>query len=100
MLHSKAKSSPTTDENVEMIEIYASSNFAEMEFLTDMFDEESIGYLTREMEMSMMPVHVGGHDEVRLAVEAGRVEQARGLIQQAIVDEAIPGDGHFIEHEE
>jgi len=99
MSPSKAHASPTTDENVEMIEVYASANFAEMQFLTDIFDEEQIGYLTREMEMSMMPVHVGGHDEVRLAVEGGRVEQARGLIQQAIVDEAIPGDGRFLEYD-
>ncbi|TXD32746.1 DUF2007 domain-containing protein [Lujinxingia vulgaris] len=99
MTQSKAHSSPTTDENVEMIEIYATANFAELQILTDIFDEEQIGYFTREMEMSMMPVHVGGHDEVRLAVEGGRVDQARGLIQQAIVDEAIPGDGHFIEQD-
>lgn len=90
-------SSTSGDEDVEMIEIYTTPNFAEAEIITDIFDEEDIGYLVRNMEERAFPTSVAEHDQIRIAVEDGRVKQARGFIQQALVDEAIPGDGNFIE---
>ena len=97
MSNREAHSSSTSSDDVEMIWIFTTSNFAEAEFITDIFDEEDIAYIVRKMEVSAFPTSIGGQDQTRLAVEDGRVDIARGLIQQAIVDEAIPGDGNFIE---
>lgn len=99
MSNREAKSSPTTDTNTEMIPIYTTNNFIETEIITDIFESEDIAYLERKMEISMYPLSVGGHDQIRIAVEKTHVKQARDLIQQAIVDKAIPGDGSFLDDE-
>ena len=90
-------SSTSGDENVEMIAIYSTSNFAEAEIITDIFDEEDIAYMVHNMEERAFPTTMGGQDQIRIAVEEGRTSDARGLIQQALVDEALTGDGNFMD---
>lgn len=90
-------STTSGDENVEMIEIFTTPNFAEAEIITDIFDEEDIAYIVHNMEERAFPTTVAGHDQIRIAVEESRAKDARGLIQQALVDEALPGDGNFMD---
>ncbi len=96
-----AKSSATSgDQDLEMVWIYTCGNFAEIEIITDVFDDEDIAYILRKMEPPGFTVGVSDHDQTRIAVQEDRAVEARQLIQQATVDEAIPGDGNFIEHED
>ncbi len=88
------------DQDMEMIWIFTTDNFAEAEVITDIFDVEDIAYMVRKMEERAFPTSVGRHGEIRIAVEDGRTDDARGFIQQAIVDEAVPGDGNFIDSED
>ena len=90
-------SSTSADDEMEMIWIYTTGNFAEAEILTDVFTAEDIAYMARKKELPAFPTTVGEHGQILIAVEDHRVAEARGLIQQAIVDEAIPGDGNFLE---
>ena len=97
MSNREASPSPTSQgPDVEMVFIYSTANFVETEIITDIFEAENIAYLERKMEIPMHPFNIGGHDQIRIAVEATRVTEARELIQQAIVDDAIPGDGNFL----
>ena len=90
-------SSTSGDGDIEMIWIFTTGNFAEAEFITDIFDAEDIAYMVQRMEMREFPTSVGDHNQIRIAVEEGRTQDARNFIQQAIVDEAVPGDGNFLE---
>ncbi len=90
-------SSTSGDEEVEMIWIFTTGNFAEMEIITDIFEAEDIAYIVRKMEVPQFPTTIGDHNQIRIAVEHGRTDAARQFIQQAIVDEALPGDGNFLE---
>lgn len=90
-------SSTSGDEEVEMIWIFTTGNFAEAEIITDIFEAEDIAYMVRKMEVPQFPTTVGDHNQIRIAVEDGRTKQARAFIQQAIVDEALPGDGNFMD---
>ena len=93
-----AKGSTTSgDEELELVWIFTTRNFAEMEIITDVFEDEDIAYMVRRMQPPGFSVGVSDHDQIRVAVEEDRSKDARGLIQQAIVDEAIPGDGNFLE---
>lgn len=92
-----AKGSSTSgDADMEMVWIFTTENFAEAEVITDIFDAEDIAYMVRRMEVPQFPTTVGDHNQIRIAVEDGRTDQARNFIQQAIVDEAVPGDGNFM----
>lgn len=98
MSNREANPSPTSaGGDTEMVFIYTTPNFAESEIITDMFETEEIAYMERPMEIPIHPFNIGGHDHIRIAVEASRADMARKLIQQALVDEAIPGDGNFLE---
>lgn len=98
MSNREAISSSTSNKgDVEMIPVYSTANFAESEIITDIFEEEDIAYIERKMEPGPFFVSVGGHDQIQIAVEETRLAEARALIQQALVDEAIPGDGRFLE---
>ncbi len=92
-----AHPSSTSTEDVQMIWIFSSGNFAEVEIITDIYDEEDIAYIVRKMEPPGFFAGVGDQGELRVAVEEGRAGDARKFIQQAMVDEAIPGDGNFID---
>ncbi len=92
-----AKASSTSDDDVQMIWIFSSGNFAEVEIITDIFEEEDIAYIVRKMEPPGFFAGVGDQGELRVAAEEGRVVEAREFIQQAMVDEAIPGDGNFMD---
>ena len=92
--------SPSTtsgEPDVEMLPIFTSPNFAEIEIITDIFEEEDIAYMVRKRQMQDFPTTVGNQDQIRVVVEESRVQEAQEFIQQALVDEAIPGDGRFIE---
>ena len=96
-----AKGSTTSgDGEMEMVWIFTSGNFAEVEIITDIFEEEDIAYRVQKMEPPGFYVNVGGLDQIRVAVDEKQAKQARTLIQQAIVDEAVPGDGNFMEADE
>ncbi len=91
-------SATSADQDLEMVWIYTCGNFAETEIITDVFDDEDIAYILRKMEPPGFTVGVADHDQTRIAVQEDRAQEARELIQRAIVDEAIPGDGNFIDH--
>lgn len=97
-MNREASPSPTSaNPDAEFIPIYTSANFAEVEIITDMFEDEQIGYMIRRREMAAFPTTIGEHDQIRVFVEPAGVYQGRQLIEQALVDEAIPGDGNFLD---
>lgn len=91
-----ARPSSTSGDEIEMIWIYTTNNFAESEIITDIFDAEDIAYFVQRMEISQFPTSVGGQDQLRIAVEEPQAEKARKLLEQALQDKAIPGDGNFM----
>lgn len=100
-MNREANPSPTSaDPEVELVPVFTTGNFAEMEIVTDIFEEEQIAYRIRRREMAAFPTTIGEHDQIRVYVEPAQIDNARQFIQQALVDEAIPGDGNFIEADE
>ena len=99
-MNREANPSPTTDPDVEFVPVFTTSNFAEMEIITDIFEEEEIAYRVRKRQMAGFWTTIGEHDQIRLYVEPGKLDEARSFIQQALVDEAIPGDGNFIDEDQ
>lgn len=86
--------------DMEMIPVYTTNNPMELEILTDVFEDEDIAYFVRRKGMPGFWVNIGDQDQNRISVQEDRVDDARELIQQAIVDEAVPGDGNFIGDED
>ncbi len=85
------------DPDIELVPIFSSASHPEMEIVTDIFEAEDIAYMVKKRQMSGFWTTIGEHDQIRVYVEPTRIDDARALIQQAIVDEAIPGQGNFID---
>lgn len=97
MSNRHASPSTTSDESMQMVEIFTTPNFAEAEIITDLFDVEDIAYIAQEAAPPQFLVSAGDPNQTRIAVSESQAAIARRLIQQAIVDDAIPGDGNFVE---
>ena len=98
-MNREANPSSTADPDAIFVPLFTTANFAEMEIITDIFEEEDIAYLIRRRQMSAFWTTVGDHDQIRVYVEPAGVEKAVSFIEQALADNAIPGDGNFIDTE-
>lgn len=96
MDHTASSSSTPAEFDMEIVPVYTSNNYHEIEILTDVFEEEDIAYMVRRKGAVGFWMTIGEQDQIRIAVQEDRVDDALELIQQAIVDEAVPGDGTFI----
>jgi hypothetical protein len=99
MSNRQAHPSSAVDENTQMVPLFATPNFAEAEVITDLFDAEDIAYIAHQAAPPQFMVSAGDPTETQIAVAETQAVAARALIQQAIDDDAIPGDGNFIETE-
>lgn len=88
---------PTDEHDFDLVDFYASSNFAEVEILLDVLKDHDIHCYSREMEMGGLPTAVGDESEIRIVVQDNRLEDARRLIEETIAEGPAPDDGRFLE---
>lgn len=89
-------SSKSGDPDDILVPIYSSANQPEVEIITDILEAEDVAYMIRSRQMAAFPTTIGEHDQIRILVVPAAIERAQALIEQALEDEAIPGDGNFI----
>jgi len=87
-------------EDFELVDLYVFYQPLEANFIHEVLSENDIASLVRDMGVPGFPMNVGSHGQVRIVVELDRVEDAAALIQQAIEDGAITGEGQFLHQEE
>jgi len=84
------------DEPFDLVDFYATDNFAEVEILMDVLDDHGIKAFSREMEMGGLPTDVGDESEIRIVVQDNRLEDARALIEEAVAEGPDPDQGRFL----
>ena len=90
------KRHPLEDEEYDLVDFYASHNFAEVEILVDVLEDHDIHCYTRKMEMPGLPTEAGDEGEIRIVVQDNRLEEARDLLEEAIAEGPVPDDGRFL----
>lgn len=83
-------------EDFDLVDLYICYNPIEAEFIREVLDENDIAVFLRDMHPSQFPMNVGKHAQVRIVVEDDKAREAMELIQQALEDGAITGEGKFI----
>jgi hypothetical protein len=92
-----AKSNPSESfDDFDFVDLYATSNFTEIDILSEVLADNHIAFIVRDMSTPQFPIAVGKHSEMRLAVEETKIGEATELINLAIRDEAIAGEGSFM----
>lgn len=84
------------DTDFEMVPLYASPNFAEVELLVDVLEDHGIRSHTRKNENPGFPVSAGEEGEIRILVQDNRLEDARSLVEEALSESPEPDDGKFL----
>ena len=89
-------------EDFELVPLYITYNFAEAQFMKDMLDANEIANFIRDVDNtgSTFPMSTGEHHQHRIVVEDDKLEAAIALIRQAIEDDAITDEGHFVFEDE
>ena len=83
-------------EDYDMVDFYASHNFAEVEILLDVLEDHGIHCYTRKMEMPGLPTEAGEEGEIRIVVQDNRLDETRRLLEEAIAEGPVPDDGRFL----
>lgn len=82
-------------EDFELVDLYISYDSLEANFIHEVLSQNDIANFVRDMAVPGFPMNVGQHGQHRIVVEIDRLEDAAGLIRQAIEDGAITGEGRF-----
>lgn len=84
------------DEPHDLVDFYATDNFAEVEILMDVLKDHGLQVYKREMEMGGLPTDVGDESEIRIVVQDNRLDEARKLIEEAVAEGPVPDQGRFL----
>lgn len=90
----------TDEHGYDMVDFYATDNFAEVEILVDVLEDHDIHCYSRKMEMPGLPTSAGDEGEIRIVVQDNRREEARDLLEEAISQAEVPDQGRFLHLEE
>jgi hypothetical protein len=96
MSNREARPSTESVEEMQMVPVFTTPNFAEAEVITDLLEMEDIAYIAQPAAPPQFLISAGDPNQTRILVGTSQAPIARELIQQAIVDEALPGDGNFL----
>jgi hypothetical protein len=88
------------EHDFDMVDFYASRNFAEIEVLMDVLEDHGIHCYTRQMDLPGMPVNVGNESEIRIVVQNNKLDEVRSLLKEAIAEGPAPDDGRWLLDEE
>lgn len=83
----------------DLLDLYVSYNFAEAEMIRDILLDNQIDCFLHKLEPSQFPLNVGKHAQIRVAVEDDKGDEAAALLQEAIDEGALSGEGHFLYEE-
>ncbi len=75
-----------SEKDQDYLEIYLSYNEIEAELIKELLENEGIQTILRDIHITPYPISIGRFSEKRIAVPVDRVEKAKILIEQAIVD--------------
>lgn len=84
------------EEPHDLVDFYATDNFAEVEILMDVLEDHGLQVYKREMEMGGLPTDVGDESEIRIVVQDNRLEDARALIEETVAEGPVPDQGRFL----
>lgn len=79
----------------ELVDVYTSYNFAEAELIRDILLDNQIDCFLHKLHPSQFPMNVGKHGQIRVTVDEAKVDEARDLLQEAIDEGALSGEGTF-----
>ncbi len=80
----------------DLVAVYVSYNFAEAELIRDILLENQIDCYIHKMHPSAFPMDVGKHGQIRVTVDETKTQEATDLLQEAIDEGALSGDGAFM----
>lgn len=86
---------PHETDDFDLVDVYVSYNFAEAELIKDILLDNQIDCFVRKMHPSQFPMDVGSHGDIRVSVEVHQADQAKALLEEAIDEGALSGDGTF-----
>jgi len=84
------------DEPYDLVDFYATDNFAEVEMLVDVLKDHGLRVYKREMEMGGLPTDVGDESEIRIVVQDNKLGEARRLIEETVAEGPVPDQGRFL----
>lgn len=87
----------STGEELALVDIYTSFNPVEAELIRDILVDNEIDCFARNLHPPQFPLNVGKHGGVRLSVAQEGAARATEIIQEAIDEGALSGDGSFME---
>ena len=80
------------------VEIYLSYNEIEADLIKELFENEGISIILRDLHITPYPISIGRFAEKRIAVPVDKVHKAKELIEQAIADGFLDkNEGRFKE---
>lgn len=79
----------------DLVDVYTSYNFAEAELIRDILLDNQIDCFLHKMHPSQFPMDVGKHGQIRVQVDETQTDRARALLQEAIDEGALSGEGTF-----
>lgn len=80
----------------DFVELYTVSNRMEAEIIRGLFEENQVPLLLRDMRVFPVLPDFGRRAELRIAVPAAHLQQARQLIEEARQDGALTEQGSFL----
>ena len=80
----------------EMANVYACYNTQQVERVVGILQENGLDVLVRDRSSSAFPTYVGTTAQQLVAVAKHEHDRARDILQAAITDEILPGEGDFL----
>ena len=79
----------------DLVDMYTSYNFAEAELIRDILLDNQIDCFLHKLHPSQFPMDVGKHGQIRVSVDETKAAEAKSLLQEAIDEGALSGEGTF-----
>ena len=87
----------SSGEDRALVDVYTSFNPVEAELIRDILLDNEIDCFVRNLQPPQFPLNVGKHGGVRITVPQERAINARNILQEAIDEGALSGEGSFME---
>lgn len=84
-----------TSDDFGVVDIYVSYNPVEAQLIRDILADNNIDSFARPLQPSQFPLNVGKHGQIRITVSQENAPASRAILQEAIDEGALSGDGSF-----
>lgn len=78
-----------------VVDVYICYNPVEAQLIRDILADNGIDSFARPLQPSQFPLNVGKHGQIRITVVRENAASARSILQEAITEGALSGDGSF-----